>query len=56
VQKNAGVQIQNIDEIWDIANAIHSNKYQTIVRNASLFMQQNTGVSEKIFTMIKPTY
>jgi 3-deoxy-D-manno-octulosonic-acid transferase len=56
LQQNAGVQIQNIDEIWDIANAIHSNKYQTIVRNASLFMQQNTGVSEKIFTMVKPTH
>jgi 3-deoxy-D-manno-octulosonic-acid transferase len=55
LQQNAGVQIRNIDEIWDIANAIHGNKYQTIMRNASLFMQQNTGVSEKIFTIIKPT-
>lgn len=53
LQNKAAIQIATIDDIWDIIQNIDNDTYQSVITNATKFMQQNTGISQKIFDMLK---
>lgn len=52
LKHNAGIQIESIEDLWDISRDFSNKKYQIIVQNATQFLQQNSGVSEKLFNML----
>jgi 3-deoxy-D-manno-octulosonic-acid transferase len=52
LKNNAGLQIKNIDELWNIASNLNNEKYQAIIKNSKLFFDENTGTSEKVFKKI----